>query len=90
MTGRVIGNYRVIAKLGEGGMGKVYRAVDTMVEREVALKALKPEIAAQPGIVERFRSEAVLLARLNHPAIAQWRKEQSEQRSKQNNPQAQG
>ncbi len=71
MTGRTIGNYRVIAKVGEGGMGKVYRAVDTMVEREVALKSLKPEIAAQPGIVERFRSEAVLLARLNHPNIAQ-------------------
>jgi serine/threonine-protein kinase len=70
MTGRTIGNYRVIAKVGEGGMGKVYRAVDTMVEREVALKSLKPEIAAHPGIVERFRSEAVLLAKLNHPAIA--------------------
>ena len=51
-------------------MGKVYRAVDTMVEREVALKSLKPEIAAQPGIVERFRSEAILLAKLNHPAVA--------------------
>jgi len=71
MTGRIIGNYRVIAKLGEGGMGKVYRAVDSMVEREVALKSLKPEIAGQPGVIDRFRSEAVLLARLNHPAIAQ-------------------
>jgi len=71
MTGRVIGSYRVIAKVGEGGMGTVYRAVDTMVEREVALKSLRPELVSQPGIVERFRSEAVLLARLNHPAIAQ-------------------
>jgi len=70
MTGQMIGNYRVVAKLGEGGMGKVYRAVDTMLEREAALKSLKPEIAAQPGIVERFRSEAVLLAKLNHPAVA--------------------
>ena len=52
-------------------MGTVYRAVDTMVERDVALKGLKPDIAAQPGLVERFRSEAVLLARLNHPAVAQ-------------------
>ena len=50
MTGRMIGNYRVISKLGEGGMGKVYRAVDTMVEREVALKSLKPEIAARFSI----------------------------------------
>lgn len=71
MTGRFIGNYQVIEKLGEGGMGKVYRAVDTMVQREVALKSLKPEIAAQPTVLERFRSEAVILARLNHPAIAQ-------------------
>ena len=70
-TGQMIGSYRVVAKIGEGGMGTVYRAVDTMVEREVALKSLKPAIAAQPGVVERFRSEAVLLARLNHPNIAQ-------------------
>jgi eukaryotic-like serine/threonine-protein kinase len=71
LTGRMIGNYRIVAKLGEGGMGKVYRAVDVMIEREVALKALRPEIANQEGVVERFRSEAVLLAKLNHPAIAQ-------------------
>jgi len=71
MTGRVVGNYRLIDKLGEGGMGKVYRAVDSMIEREVAIKALKPEIAAQPGTLERFRTEAITLARLNHPAVAQ-------------------
>ncbi len=71
LTGRVIGNYRIVERLGEGGMGKVYRAVDVMVEREVALKALKPEIATQAGVIDRFRSEAVLLAKLNHPAIAQ-------------------
>ncbi|MBZ5723541.1 MAG: serine/threonine protein kinase [Acidobacteriia bacterium] len=71
MTGRVIGNYRIVDKLGEGGMGTVYRGIDTMVEREVALKSLRPEIAAQPGVLERFHREAVVLARLNHPAIAQ-------------------
>lgn len=71
MTGQVIGNYRVIDRLGGGGMGKVYRAVDLMVEREVAMKALHPEIARQPETLERFRTEAVTLARLNHPSIAQ-------------------
>jgi serine/threonine protein kinase len=71
MTGLVIGNYRIIDRLGDGGQGKVYRALDTMVEREVAIKALRPEIARVPETLERFRTEAVTLAKLNHPAIAQ-------------------
>lgn len=71
MTGRVIGTFRIIDKLGEGAMGKVYRALDTMVEREVAMKALKVEGTPTPELVERFRTEAVTLARLNHPSIAQ-------------------
>jgi tRNA A-37 threonylcarbamoyl transferase component Bud32 len=69
--GTVVGSYRILGKLGEGGMGTVYRAVDTMIHREVAVKALRPEIASQPDVMDRFRSEAVLLAKLNHPAIAQ-------------------
>jgi serine/threonine protein kinase len=70
LTGRTAGTYRIQDKLGEGGMGAVYRGVDTMVERTVAVKVLKPEIAGNPEIVERFRTEAVTLARLNHPSIA--------------------
>ncbi|MFL6232741.1 MAG: serine/threonine-protein kinase [Thermoanaerobaculia bacterium] len=70
MVGRVVGSYRIVEKIGEGGMGAVYRAVDEMLEREVAVKAIRPELAREPEIVERFRSEAKILARIHHPAIA--------------------
>lgn len=70
MIGRVIGQYKIVEKLGEGGMGAVYKGIDTMLDREVAIKALRPELASQTAIVERFRSEAVTLAKLNHPNIA--------------------
>ncbi|HEV7699425.1 MAG TPA: serine/threonine-protein kinase [Pyrinomonadaceae bacterium] len=70
MIGQIIGNYKIEEKLGEGGMGAVYKGVDTMLDREVAIKALRPELASQDSIVERFRTEAVTLAKLNHPNIA--------------------
>lgn len=70
MIGQTVGNYKILSSLGEGGMGTVYKAVNVMLEREVAIKMLRPEIASQPQIVERFRSEAVTLAKLNHPSIA--------------------
>ncbi|HEX3558340.1 MAG TPA: protein kinase [Pyrinomonadaceae bacterium] len=70
MTGQIVGNYKIEQKLGEGGMGAVFRGVDMMLEREVAIKFLRPELSAQPQVVERFRSEAVTLAKLNHPNIA--------------------
>jgi eukaryotic-like serine/threonine-protein kinase len=70
MVGRTVGNLQIVEKLGEGGMGSVYRAVDQMVQRNVAIKVLKPEHAGNPEVYERFHTEAVALARLNHPAIA--------------------
>jgi serine/threonine-protein kinase len=70
MIGRIVGNYRIVEKIGEGGMGAVYRAVDLMLERDVALKAIRPELAREPQIVERFRAEARTLARMSHPGIA--------------------
>jgi serine/threonine protein kinase len=70
MIGKVVGNYRIAEKIGEGGMGTVYRAVDLMLERDVALKAIRPELSSEPQIIERFRAEARTLARISHPAIA--------------------
>jgi serine/threonine-protein kinase len=70
MIGNVVGNYQIGEQIGEGGMGAVFKGFDLMLEREVAIKVLRPELAHQPQVVERFRAEAVTLARLNHPQIA--------------------
>jgi tRNA A-37 threonylcarbamoyl transferase component Bud32 len=70
MIGSVVGNYKIIDKIGEGGMGAVFKGVDLMLEREVAIKMLRPELARQPQVVERFRTEAVTLAKLSHSNVA--------------------
>jgi serine/threonine protein kinase len=65
-----LGPYEIIAPLGAGGMGDVYRARDTRLEREVAIKALPAPFAADAERLARFRREAQTLASLNHPNIA--------------------
>ena len=71
MIGRQIGPYAVLSKLGEGGMGEVFRARDTRLKREVALKVLPPTVARDHDRIARFEREAEMLAALNHPNIAQ-------------------
>ncbi|ORV88410.1 hypothetical protein AWC11_14890 [Mycobacterium interjectum] len=65
----VFGRYRLLSLIGEGGMGKVYRAHDTEIDRDVAIKVLPPELGSEPGYRERFRREAHIAARLNEPHI---------------------
>lgn len=65
----VFGRYRLIEVIGEGGMGKVYKAHDTVIDRHVAVKVLSTELAAEPGFRERFRGEAHTAARLTEPHI---------------------
>jgi eukaryotic-like serine/threonine-protein kinase len=69
MLGRTIGKYRVVEKIGRGGMGTVYKAIDETLDREVAIKALNRDLG-ENEVVRRFRAEAMTLARLNHPGIA--------------------
>ena len=70
MIGQNISHYRILAKLGEGGMGAVYRAEDLILHREVALKFLPPRFAADPEARARLLKEAQTASRLNHPNIA--------------------
>ena len=69
-VGSWLGAYEVLGSLGAGGMGEVYRAKDTRLKREVALKVLPHGVAADPERLTRFQREAEVLASLNHPNIA--------------------
>ncbi len=67
--GTHLGVYEVLAKIGEGGMGEVYQARDTKLDRDVALKVLLEAFAADPDRLARFEREAKVIASLNHPSI---------------------
>src|SRR5215470_8654654 len=70
MIGQSVAHYRVTAKLGAGGMGEVYRATDTRLGQDVAIKVLPGSFAADAQSMARFEREAQALASLNHPGIA--------------------
>ena len=70
MVGRTLGHYEVVSELGSGGMGVVYRAHDTRLGRDVALKLVRADLVADKELMTRFGHEARILASLNNPNIA--------------------
>ena len=69
LVGRTLAHYRIDCAIGAGGMGEVYRATDTKLGREVALKVLPQSVAGDPERLARFQREARALASLNHPNV---------------------
>ena len=69
LIGKLIGKYRVLQEVGRGGMAAVYKAHDTVLERDVAIKLIAPHLAWEPKFVDRFLEEARVVARLKHPNI---------------------
>ena len=70
LIGRTLGHYRIVEKIGEGGMGEVYRARDERLDRDVAIKVLPEAVAEDVQRLARFEKEAKLLASLSHQNIA--------------------
>jgi len=70
LTGTQIASYRILEKLGEGGMGVVYKAIDTTLDRTVAIKVLGSQYSGSPDVLQRFHAEAKAQANLNHPNLA--------------------
>ena len=70
IAGTRLGPYEILSAIGAGGMGEVYRATDTNLKRQVAIKVLPQAVAADPERLARFQREAEVLAALNHPNIA--------------------
>ncbi len=70
LIGRHVGAYLITKRLGAGGVGEVFKGVDTMLKRDVAIKVLRHELAADPMFLERFAREAQLHAKLSHPNVA--------------------
>ena len=69
LIGRTLGHYRIVEKIGEGGMGEVYRAHDEKLDRDVAIKVLPEAVTQDAGRLARFETEAKAVAALNHPNI---------------------
>ena len=69
MIGQVIDHYRITEKIGQGGMGEVYKAIDVNLDRVVAVKVLTRELSNDPSLIQRFQSEAKTQAQLNHPNV---------------------
>src|SRR6476620_5390069 len=69
MTGNTVGHYRIVARIGAGGMGEVFLAEDTRLERKAAIKFLPAELAGDPGRRQRFLTEAKAASALNHPHV---------------------
>ncbi len=67
--GTHLGHYEIVEPIGKGGMGEVYRARDSNLDRDIAIKVLPPELACQPERVKRFKREAKAIAALDHPNI---------------------